>query len=429
MKKKVFLIGLNLYSIFLSLKIKSQYKNYDVIILEGSKSFLKAYNHVKIDKYKVNPGFHTFEDIRSNSLLNFLEKTIKFYKIKKTRGMIIGKDLISCQDSVNKWPNNIKKKFQIRSKNISHKNKKKSLSNSEKKYVKYLKNCFSDSRTSFNDAIDLSYPWFFPPNYKEESKDEASIFNQKVRERKINHKYVFPEGGLFENISFGLKKLLKKKGVKIKLNKPVKFIKKNNKIFFDGCEELNKSSNFKIICIPVKPLSISIINKENNRANKLTPIKFYTGLIEVKNFEKSKLDNFVEVIVASEHAVGLKRISLYSDILKMKKKIYQIEFLENYNEPDLYNQLNKILLFMSKFIKFKNKKSIKIIGYSFVRNVFRPKNSYMNYLKTKTIKFFENEKNLIFPRQILWPVNSNKHFSFANIDYEKVINKKFFTKK
>ena len=70
MYKKVFLVGLNLYSIFLSLKIKSNFKNINVTIIEGSNNFLKAYNHLKIGKYLINPGFHTFEDIRSKSLLN-----------------------------------------------------------------------------------------------------------------------------------------------------------------------------------------------------------------------------------------------------------------------------------------------------------------------------------------------------------------------
>ena len=210
MNQKIFLIGLNLYSIFLALKIKSDFKKYDVTILEASKHFLQAFKHLKIGKYKVNPGFHTFEDIRSKTLLNLLKKITKFDKIQKTRGMIIGNNLISCQDSIKKWPNEIKKKFKISDKKICYQDLKKDLKYSEKKYVKYLKNCFSDNRTSFSDAIQLTYPWFFPPNYKEYSVDEGSVFNQKIREKKIIHKYIFPEGGLFENISVsgGLSDLL-----------------------------------------------------------------------------------------------------------------------------------------------------------------------------------------------------------------------------
>ena len=53
MNKKVFLVGLNLYSIFLSLRIKSDFKNANVTILEGSSNFLRAYNHLKIGKYSI----------------------------------------------------------------------------------------------------------------------------------------------------------------------------------------------------------------------------------------------------------------------------------------------------------------------------------------------------------------------------------------
>ena len=427
MEKKIFLIGLNLYSIFLSLKIKSDFKNLDVRIIEGSSKFLGSYKSLKLGRYKVNPGFHTFEDVRSNSLINFLKKTTKFYKIKKTRGMIINKSLISCQDNIKSWPKDIIQKFKISEKNICYKNKKTDLNRFEKKYINYLKDCFSDNRTSFNDAIDLSYPWFFPPNYKENSKDEGFIFTQKIRDKKIDHKYVFPKGALFENISKGLKELLKKNGIKVVLKKPVKFVKKNKKIIFDGYELLNNSKDLKIICIPVQPLNNSIISFKKNKMKQLIPIRFYTGLIKVKNFIKSDLDKFMEIIIASKSAIGLKRISLYSDLLKINTKIYQIEFLENLKETNIQNQIDNILIFLSKFIKFKKLKNskgkIELIDYCFVRNIFRPKVKVLDLVRNNTIKFFDNQNNIIFPRQILWPINSNKHFNFANEDYKKLIKK------
>ncbi len=232
---------------------------------------------------------------------------------------------------------------------------------------------------------------------------------------------------MFENISKGLKKLLKRKNIKIKLNKPLKFIKCQNDIFFDGYKDLNNKENFKIICIPVKPLSLSIVD-DKIKKNKLTPIKYFTGLVEVKNFLKSDFDNFTEVITSSEFAFGLKRISLYSDIFNIKsKKIYQIEFLEHLSEPQIERQLKSILILMTKFIKFKNKKKLEnmnLIGYSFVRNAFRPKESEINNLTKQTIEFFKTNKNIIFPRQITWPINSNKHFIYANEDYKKIIKKK-----
>jgi hypothetical protein len=159
----------------------------------------------------------------------------------------------------------------------------------------------------------------------------------------------------------------------------------------------------------------------------LIPIRFYTGLIKVKNFIKSDLDKFMEIIIASKSAIGLKRISLYSDLLKINTKIYQIEFLENLKETNIQNQIDNILIFLSKFIKFKKLKNskgkIELIDYCFVRNIFRPKVKVLDLVRNNTIKFFDNQNNIIFPRQILWPINSNKHFNFANEDYKKLIKK------
>ena len=59
---------------------------------------------------------------------------------------------------------------------------------------------------------------------------------------------------------------------------------------------------------------MSIVD-DNITKNKLTPIKYFTGLVEVKKFLKSDFDNFTEVITSSEFALGLKRISLYSIFL------------------------------------------------------------------------------------------------------------------
>ena len=116
MKKKIYLIGLNLYSAFMALQIRSKFKNHDITIIEASANFISAYKQVKIKSYNLNPGFHALEDIRSKKLINLLSKEIKFKKIFKTRGMLIGKNLISNLDDYYKWPKNILNKFKIKKK-------------------------------------------------------------------------------------------------------------------------------------------------------------------------------------------------------------------------------------------------------------------------------------------------------------------------
>ena len=141
------------------------------------------------------------------------------------------------------------------------------------------------------------------------------------------------------------------------------------------------------------------INKDNNNV-KLVPIKYYTGLIEINNSIKSELDKFCETIVSSEFAYGLIRVSQYSEIFSIQnRKIYQIEFIEHSNENNVEIQIEKIMKLISNFVSFKkvnNKNNIKLIGYTFVRYIFRPKSNHVKKLVSKTIKFFQNHENVIF---------------------------------
>ena len=45
----------------------------------------------------------------------------------------------------------------------------------------------------------------------------------------------------------------------------------------------------------------------------------------------------------------------------------------------------------------------------------------MNNITNYTNNFFKDNKNVFFPRKITWPINSNKHFIYANEDYKKII--------
>ena len=183
MKKKIYLIGLNLYSIFLSLKIKKDFKNIDIHIIEASNDFLKAYQYIKIKNYFVNPGFHAFENVRSNELLKFLKKIIALKKISKTRGILIGDNLISYTDEFNLWPSHIITKYKLKKKKIKI-NPTKNIKYLNRNYLKYLTSNYFGKNVSYKNTISSAYPWFFPPNYDLLSKDEGSVFNSKVRKKK-----------------------------------------------------------------------------------------------------------------------------------------------------------------------------------------------------------------------------------------------------
>ena len=175
--------------------------------------------------------------------------------------------------------------------------------------------------------------------------------------------------------------------------------------------------------MPIQPLSNLIKNRIH--LPKLKPIKYFTGLIEIKNFIKSDLDKFCEIIVSSEFAFGLRRVSQYSDIFNTKnKKIYQIEFVEHSKEKDIDLQIDKIISLLSNFITFKdqnNTRSIKLIRYNIVRNIFTPSKKHQDKTTSITHEFFKDKKNIILPRHITWPINLNKHLLYAKEDYAKKI--------
>ena len=210
MKKKIVLIGLNLYSVFLALQIRSKAKHDDITIIEGSNKFINAFKSIKVRNYNLNPGFHTLENIRSTKLINLLSKEIRFQKISKTRGLLIGKNLISYLDNYNQWPKNILKKFKIKKKRVRL-NPLKNIKFLNKNYLRYLTDNYLGKNYSIRDSISLSYPWFFPSNYNILSSDEGSLFNNNIRQKKIKHAFIFPKKGHFSEISKALKVILKKK--------------------------------------------------------------------------------------------------------------------------------------------------------------------------------------------------------------------------
>ena len=422
MKKKIILIGLNLYSVSLALQIRSNAKQGDITIIDGSKGFINSFKSIKIKNYNLNPGFHALENIRSTKLINFLSKEIRFKKISKTRGLLIGKNLISYLSNYNQWPKNILKKFKIKKKKVRL-NPLKNIKFLNKNYLRYLTDNYLGKDYSIRDSINLSYPWFFPSNYNIISSDEGSLFNNDIRQKKIKHAYIFPKKGHFSEISKALKVILKKKNISIKLNRPIKFYKSNNDIIFEGDKNLENPKVKKILCMPIQPLSNLIKNRIH--LPKLKPIKYFTGLIEIKNFIKSDLDKFCEIIVSSEFAFGLRRVSQYSDIFNTKnKKIYQIEFVEHSKEKDIDLQIDKIISLLSNFITFKdqnNTRSIKLIRYNIVRNIFTPSKKHQDKTTSITHEFFKDKKNIILPRHITWPINLNKHLLYAKEDYAKKI--------
>ena len=127
--------------------------------------------------------------------------------------------------------------------------------------------------------------------------------------------------------------------------------------------------------------------------------------------------------MSSHKFIGLRRISLYSEVLNIKKrKIYQIEFVEHKKFISIESQLDHIIKGLSEYIN--NDQKMILIGYNFVRVTFSPNFQKLNLIANKVENFFLGSKNIFFPRKITWPINTNKQYQFALIDYKSLFKKK-----
>ena len=142
--------------------------------------------------------------------------------------------------------------------------------------------------------------------------------------------------------------------------------------------------------------------------------KYYTALIKVN--KKSVINNYLEMIVSSSKMKGLRRLSNYSLIRGRKDYIFQLEFVENNYFNNVNLQIFSYIEELKKIIILNNKNNknikIKLINYKFLRFIFSPKNKDIQKLSKKISSFFKNTSNIILPREITWPINTNKQYFF-----------------
>ncbi|WP_440655421.1 hypothetical protein [Candidatus Pelagibacter sp. HIMB1506] len=417
MKKNINLIGSSLYSIFLAFEL-SKDKNLKINIYEKTNNFLNAFSSISVGNNLCNPGFHAFEGVRSTKLLNYIKKNfnIKLKKINKSRGIILDKYIIDPRTSIKKWPEQIIKKFNFENK-LTKIRPDEIVKKIDKNYIDYLHINLGDN-LELENTLQLIYPWFFPNNYRSSLKDEGSIFLDKIRSKKIKHSYFIPTNGLFESLKLNIIKKLKEKNISIFLKKDITLKKEKNLIAY--CEK-KKLSGLNILTLPIFSI-IPIIDGFKLKLPNIKSQKYYTALIKVN--KKSVINNYLEMIVSSSKMKGLRRLSNYSLIRGRKDYIFQLEFVENNYFNNVNLQIFSYIEELKKIIILNNKNNknikIKLINYKFLRFIFSPKNKDIQKLSKKISSFFKNTSNIILPREITWPINTNKQYFFSKIDTKMI---------
>jgi len=419
-KKNINLIGSSLYAIFIVLELLKK-KKYNINIYEKSNNFLNSFSGIKINNYVCNPGFHAFESIRSDKLIKDLKKNFKisFKKINKSRGLILDDYIIDSREKYENWPNKILNKFNL-VENQKIINPKHVLKKVNKKYIKFIHQNLGPN-LEMENTLQLIYPWFFPNNYLLKSNDEGSVHLNAVRKKKIEHSYLVPNGSLFEKLKNPILKKLKAKGVKIHLGKNITFDKKKNITVYCDNKKLEGKS---VVTLPIFTILSSLKNYKF-KTPKIKSYKYFTALLQTN--KRNILDDYLEIIVSSKKLKSLRRISNYSFVKKNKFGIYQLEFIEDSQFKNIDLQIQFYIKGINSILKLntkkKNKVTFKLIGYKFVRYIFSPKNRFLKNILQKVDYFFKNENNIIIPRYITWPINTNKQYLFSKVDISKIKKK------
>ena len=211
---------------------------------------------------------------------------------------------------------------------------------------------------------------------------------------------------------------MKEKNISIFLKKDITLKKEKNLIAY--CEK-KKLSGLNILTLPIFSI-IPIIDGFKLKLPNIKSQKYYTALIKVN--KKSVINNYLEMIVSSSKMKGLRRLSNYSLIRGRKDYIFQLEFVENNYFNNVNLQIFSYIEELKKIIILNNKNNknikIKLINYKFLRFIFSPKNKDIQKLSKKISSFFKNTSNIILPREITWPINTNKQYFFSKIDTKMI---------
>lgn len=407
-KKKITIIGAGLYGCLTALKIKNKYKNYYVEIIDSKNDILESLKPVKIEKLKINNGFHAIDLPRAQKFFNFLKEKIKInLQIKNQKKFIIIEDDIFEEnfdlDNVEKRL----KKYFLRS-NIKSRNYYTLYKNLSSKLQSKINICSSRYSNDIKNVYHLFIPWFLPKQYKLKSIDEGEIFRSKIRDNDIKAYHGFPSKKIFYNMKHKIKKSVNEN--KINFIKNTNVILNGNNLYKNKVEESSKIKSDKIfLCnTPIfilKNSSKLILDLKKNK-------RYLVNLIICLNYS---LSYFSEILCLNTKFPELSRISY---INKRNNKTYlQLEILlkdpQNCNETFFKNRINKFILTL-KTKKKLTKNKIKIIGFKITREIYGPyKNSHLKsekYVK----KIIKNRKLNIYGKFPIFPINISKTWIYSD---------------
>ena len=374
-KKNVYVIGAGLYGCLTAWKIKREFPNKHVNLIEMSDHIMSVFDPITLGNQKFNNGFHGIELPRAKQFYDFLNKELKLnLRVEKnSKKLIIEGSIVDYADQLKNYPNKLQNFYPKKQPfyNSSPANLLDLVSDDYKDILYKVSRRYSDD---FESVMHLLLPWFCPADFDIQSLDEGDQFRNKVRAGIVDAYYAWPVSNLFSELQTPFLNTLREIGVDLFLSTNVNFTDQGIELTSKNENHVPINLNDEIVFLCVPPIGIlKHVSKEVYSAILSRPRHMYNALV---SFD-SKLNsvNFTEILCCDSALTGLSRISK-----PPKKNNNDYMQLELFLDPS--EELNEC--FKEKISKYLNKILPKI-GYSNI--------TIIDAKKTRTVYFPSKKTN------------------------------------
>jgi|SaaInlStandDraft_5_1057022.scaffolds.fasta_scaffold04463_7 protoporphyrinogen oxidase len=307
------------------------------ILIETSESLGGGNSSFRIGKDNIfDKGYHALDYMRSEIVTRLFDKVVdkKCHVIELNRAIVIKNYVIPYNASLEEWPDDLKKLFDIKSDVdsisdvLSREDIAKTYGNKFTNFVfnDILKSYPSQKWSMENGGSEeknagMVYPWFFPKlNRGSIRSTETNSYHDNVRKKGVQC-IMYPNDNGFEGFMKGLHESINEKYCEIKVGaKELEYKFKDNGVELDSivCEGRNITADHFFWCAPPAQL-LKMFNKLNIQGK---PQKIVLGSFVVENEIQHQ---YHEILVgSSEH--NINRISFPGLIGQRENKQVQVEF-------------------------------------------------------------------------------------------------------
>ncbi len=417
----IYVVGAGLYGCLTAWKLKKDYPNREVYIVDSANHVLSVFDSVSLGGRFVNNGFHGIELPRANHLYEFLtnELGVKLNKVKNIKKILISGNLVEYTDELRNYPQTISKYFRGNASQL--RSCLDVFNTATDEYLSVLERVSHRYSDDLQNVIHLLAPWYFPADFAIESDDEGDVFRNKVRASLLNPEYAWPESGLFQELQQVFHNKLMEIGVVMMLNHKVEISESglSLKNSSGDLRALNLNNDYIFFCAP--PLSIL----------KFSSAKLYSELtndprhifnVLVKARKSIEAVEFTEILCCDESVPFLSRVSKPSlDNNDDDFAYIQLEVFER--SENITHQHEEVVGYLGLVMEKIGYLDLKIIESRKTRTVFFP-SAKANNDALECVRNWANNFSNMHLLEAFGPINMAKTWHYSDENARLINNSK-----